>query len=350
MELFTEADSYPHSRFQCPACYVELFDLATRVSDDMDVLKYVMGYYAQPWYDMGYINKHEKNLDLYDEIKEVFGDKKATGIRIYEEMRTIRDTDLPDHFKGENQIMERWVSQASVIPTSVAIPTTYAGTGIFGMAFGENAKYLPESAFEKGLVLDLKAAEILQEKGIDVGLLKIGEAIPNAVERFDEYKTSTFLGDCIGYDIEINENTRVLSEFLMQEKTCPSVYLYENAYGQRFMVYAFKIEEMWCQSGTLLSYCRGMQLNDCAMWLGGKNFPVVCNNHPKLYCICKEGEKKVAAAYFNCHPDEIENAEIKTEHKIEKIRFINCSGKVVDGNITIDYIKPYGFAAVEFAK
>lgn len=349
-DLFTEADTYPHSRFQCPAAYAELFDLATRVSDDMDALKYVMGYYAHPEYEMGYINRHERNLKLYDEIKEVFGGKNAVGIRIYEEMRTIRDAELPETFAGENQIMERWFAQASIIPSSVAIPTTYEGDGIFGMAFGENGKYLPEKAFGRGLVLDLKAAEILQKKGIDTGLLNIGKKIIRAVENFDAYGTSTYIGNSIGYEIEINEKAKVLSEFVCGNKKSPSVYLYENEAGQRFMVYGFKIEEMWCQSGALLSYCRGKQLNDWAKWLGGEDFPVVCNGHPKLYCICKEDDSRTAAAYFNCHPDEIEKAEILAKHPVENVRFINCTGKTEGNKIIIDGIKAYGFCGVEFDK
>lgn len=348
-EVFTEADPYPHNRHQTPACYVELFDLATRVSDDMDCLKYMMGYYAEPWYDMGYINKHTKNLKLYDEIKAVFNDKKPTGIRIYEEMRTIKGAELPNEFVGEDQILSRWFQQASIIPTSVAIPTTYENeTGIFGMAFAENARYLPQTAFEKGLVIDLKAAEILQEKGIDVGLLSSEKIEGVVIERFDDYGTRTYLLDNAGYDINIKDKARALSWFEYEDKTTPAVYLYENTNGQRFMVYAIRIEEMWHQSGMLLSYCRGIQLNDCAKWLGGEDFPVVCNNNPMLYCICKENEKKTAAAYFNCHPDEIENAEIKVRKKAENVRFMNCSGHAENDRIIIDYIKPYGFAAIEF--
>ena len=48
------------------------------------------------------------------------------------------------------------------------VPTTYSGNGLCGIAFGENARYLESSAWEKGLILDASAARILSERGIDV--------------------------------------------------------------------------------------------------------------------------------------------------------------------------------------
>ncbi len=347
VEVFTEDDSYPRSRYVIPASVTELFDIATKVSDDLDALKYIINYTSEPWYETGYFNAHTENLSLYDEIAKAFNGKKAMGVRIYEEKRIIQNADLPDTFVGEDKILSRWFMQSSIIPSVNAIPTCYEGEGIFGMVFGEHAKYLPDSAFNKGLVLDIKAAEILQNKGIDTGLISKKHTEYKPTEYFFDYKTAvppccyTYV-----YDIKIKENAKVLSVYRHGDKKTPSSYIYENDKGQRFMVFAFSVEEVLPRTTDVLSYARGQQLADYAKWLGGEELPAVCIGHPMLYSIAKEDKKTKAFSYFNCHADEVKNAKIKLSFKAKNVKFINCTGhKEAEDTVVIDYIKPYGFAA-----
>ncbi|MEE1047970.1 MAG: hypothetical protein U0M60_11160 [Clostridia bacterium] len=352
IEVFAEADSYPHNRFEVPCSYVEGFDIATRVSDNMDTLKYVMGYYTQPQYEPSYANEHIAHLGLYDEIAKAFDNKEHIGIRIYEEMRIIENQDLPKKFIGEEPIRNYWMyNQASVIPTAAAIPTTYSGDGICGMAFGEQAKYLPDTAFNKGLIIDIKAAEILQANGIDVGLKSRKSLGYFPVERFEKYGTDIFI-QCYtnSYNIEISDKAEVISTYYYEGIETPSAYLYENEKGQRFMVYAFDMEEVHNRSGLILSYCRGRQLNDAIEWLSGEKMPVVCNGQPKLYCICKEDESEISAGYLNFHADEINNAEIKFANKAKSVRFINCEGEATEEGAVIKHIKSFGFAGIVIEK
>ena len=147
------------------------------------------------------------------------------------------------------------------------------------------------------------------------------------------------------YDVKIKENTKVLSIYRHDEKETPSSYIYENDNGQRFLVFAFSVEEVLPRTTDVLSYARGQQLVDYAKWLGGEELPATCIGYPMLYCIAKEDKKTKAFAYFNCHADEIKNAEITLSFKAGNVKFINCSGHYEGNNIVIDYIKPYGFAA-----
>ena len=79
----------------------------------------------------------------------------------------------------ERSIMRRMLfSSAQKLLSSSAIPTVYEGTGLCGICFGESARSLPSEALSGGLILDAKAAVILQEKGVDVGLLSC-ESLPN---------------------------------------------------------------------------------------------------------------------------------------------------------------------------
>lgn len=348
VEVFTEDDSYPRNRYVIPASVIELFDIATKVSDDLDALKYMIDYTSEPWYESGYFNAHVENLPLYEEIANVFNNKKAIGVRIYEEQRTIQNADLPDTFVGENKILTRWFMQSSIIPTVNAIPTCYEGEGYFGMVFGEHAKYLPESAFNKGIVLDIKAAEILQKKGIDTGLISKKHTEYKPTEYFFDYKTAV-PACCYTdvYDIKIKENAKVLSVYRHDGKETPSSYIYENDNGQRFMVFGFSVEEVLPRTTDVLSYARGQQLVDYAKWLGGEELPATCIGYPMLYCIAKEDKKTKAFAYFNCHADEVKNAKIKLSFKTKNVKFINCTGHLRDDSVVIDYIKPYGFASFE---
>ena len=53
-------------------------------------------------------------------------------------------------------------------------------------------------------------------------------------------------------------------------------------------------------------------------------------------------------AYLNINPDEIFDAEIVFSQKVKSVRFINCEGNLTaDNKAVIDYVKPFGFAAVE---
>ncbi len=347
IEIFTENDSYPRVRHNVPAAYVELFDQMMIATDNLPTLKYIMDYNNNPDYETGYLKAHLKNLQLNQELTEMFEDKSAVGIKIYQSMKTIQNADLPDTFMGEDRLMESWLYQSSRIPTANAIPTTY-DEGLCGMVFGESAKYLPDSAFEKGLVLDVKAAEILRDKGIDTGLISKSEINEYMVEHFYDSGYAPYLCAFTGaYAMEISENAKILSAYECEDAVYPGAYLYENANGQRFMVYGFSIENVLHNAGFIMSYCRGKQLNDAMEFLGGRRLSVVCNNQPMLYCVCKTNDKALAVAYFNCHADERENVEIELDFKPSGIRFLNCCGEYKDGKVIIDYIAPYKMAAFE---
>jgi hypothetical protein len=77
-------------------------------------------------------------------------------------------------------------SNAQAILTSNAIPTVYEGEGICSICFGENARYIDEKDVHGGLILDAAAAEILERRGFDVGLVSAERlAIPGGGEIFD---------------------------------------------------------------------------------------------------------------------------------------------------------------------
>ena len=365
IEVFTEVDSYPRERFHTPVAYTETFDLATRVSDDMANLKYMYEYTCQPDYERGYVDTHLRHLPLYREIDEVFGNKDAVGIRVYEHQRKLEGFDLPAFPDGEytprhnaeREIMRMTLfSSAQKLLTSSALPTTYEGDGICGIAFGENAKYLPAKALSHGLILDAKAAQILQAQGVDVGLVT-AETIPNpGMEIFDDGSgpNTQIFDTATVCRLTLKDGAEVLSRFLpldyySENPGIPAAYRYENAAGQRFLVYAFVGESQKDSSSLFWSYCRGIQIANQVPWLSrGVALPFLAHRQPHLYAIAKADKTRRAVAYFNCQPDRISDMIVTLSAPAKKVRFLHCEGEQVDATtLKIHLIQPFGFAAVE---
>ena len=357
MEIFTEADTYPRDRFNTPAALSECFDIATRVSDGMDALKYMYEYSNQPTYDRGYLTRHEENMPLYAEISKAFDSKTAVGVRVWDRVRKFEEADLPvitdrpfteaDERRIENLIF----SPGASMLTSLAIPTVYEGDGCLGIAFGEGARGVTEDNLGRGMILDAKGAQILEKSGIDTGLAKM-ELIPtNHLAKFPSGEDMLIFNSPTVARMELRPGTEILSRFYTFEQYSidwiPGAYRYENSKGQRFLVFGFSAEDQPDHSSLLRSYQHGKIIEENAAWLSGSDLPATCPGHPMLYCICKADEKEIAAAYLNIHPDRIKGASVRFGEDICDAAFINCTGKQISRReVTIDDIPAFGFAFV----
>ena len=130
-------------------------------------------------YERGYLSRHIGNLPLYQQIEKMFSGKKPLGVRVYETMDKITQADFTGIANPESYAANSFFSYGARMLTDNAIPTVYEGNFGVGIAFGENARHLPKEAFENGLILDIRAARILMEQGVDVGLESIGEEMNN---------------------------------------------------------------------------------------------------------------------------------------------------------------------------
>ena len=129
-------------------------------------------------------------------------------------MHKLAKATLPEKFNAstsQKQIMTKHIfSKAQKMLSVNATPTVYDGKGLCGIAFGENARYLTDEALNSGLILDIDAAEILQSKGIDVGLLDTKPLELNVLEDFGDglpVSVSWAVDLC---DVKINENAKVI--------------------------------------------------------------------------------------------------------------------------------------------
>ncbi|MBQ8850637.1 MAG: hypothetical protein IJ011_09925, partial [Clostridia bacterium] len=365
IELMAEGDTYPRPRFMCPASYLEGFDTALRAAGCMGgILKYAIDYTSSVDYERGYIKAHKRNRALYRSIDMMFGNKRACGIRVYESMRKVADADLDIYKNSGEGAQNMFFSMAARLLDCQAIPTVYEGDGTCGIAFGENARHLDESARKKGLIIDALAAKILYEQGIDVGIESIGKRVSTAVEYFYDYDERVTTYGVGSYDHKFNKNIRVLSEaryngtFSLMSKNADNIsvpisYTYENADGERFLV--LNVDMLDCTDTYIGRFMRvslrGRQIADNVEWLSGNKLPAYCGGNPLLYMIAKRGEDSLSVGLWNFFADPTFENVVELSEEYKEISFIGGASGRLDGNkVYLSDIPAYGFAAFEVKK
>lgn len=350
IEILAEGDVYPRPRFAVPSSYMELFDTALMADGGMDgIYKYALDYTSDPSYERGYVESHCRNNEVRRQIREMFSGKSACGMRIYENRKKFQNMEIPEAQEGKDSILSVFYSPAGKMTSSLSIPTTYHGLGTCGIVFGENARELTRDAMINGLILDLTAAQILQKQGIDTGLESIIRTIKPAEEYFIEDDTYVAAG-YTGCVTEINGKAQILSQYIYSEqgKTCsaPSSYYYENADGNRFLVFAF---DMYFNAETSFrSYTRARQLIRAAEYLSGTLLPASIEGCPDLYMMAKESaDGKMAVGLWNIYADAVYEPVITLSGDYKNIRFVNCQGKLEGNRVMLSQINAFTFAGFE---
>ena len=346
LEIFAEGDAYPRPRICCPASYLEAFDMAIRASGCTDgILKYGVDYCSEPGYENGYAIMHRRNKALYEGIDRHFGGKKNVGIRIYEYPQKTTEAVLPTLDGVRSRADHFLFSQAARVLAHNAIPSVYEGAGVTGMTFGENARHLPGEAFEKGMILDIAAAKILQERGVDVGLLDLGGKVYPAEERFLS-GNHVALNDARAYGITVSEKAEVLSA----GNGVPLSYRYENEAGQRFLVLNF-VSDIASKKGYIWKhYARGQQIAENIPWLSGEKLPAHTAGHPSLYMQCKEDEDSLTVGLWNLCPDPAFAPVVRLAQRFGSVQWLNTSGMLEGDTVRLEDIPPFGFVAFTVRK
>ncbi len=348
IEIISEGDTFPRPRSNCPASYLEGFDTAMRVAGCTEgILKYVFDYYANADYEDGYVRAHLKNEDVYKSLPDFFDGKVSCGIRVWEMQNKISPMEMPTKVNGTVKIEHLFFSKASRMLSHLAIPTVFEGEGVCGICFDENARTLPLSALKNGLILDIAAAEILTQRGVDVGLVSIGKGTKTGtLERFLHNNNHTFTRDMTIYDLRLKEGAEILSDTETAFGTFPVSYRYENEKGQRFLVLNFNTRDG--DPHLQYHYERGRQIAENLPYLSGKKLPAFTSGHPHLYLQCKKSEDgKCAVGIWNFFADEAENVKIVFDEEYKNCRLIRCEGSLSKDTLTLKTIPPFGFAAAE---
>lgn len=362
IEVFAEGDAYPRPRYNCPASYLEGFDTAIRASGCTDgILKYGMDYNSEPYYEQGYAKFHERNREIYKGIDEMFANKKHAGIRVYESMNKIADMEMETAVNKCADIEYMFQPKAARTLAHNSIPSTYEGEGVCGIVFDENARALPLSALKNGLILDIAAAEILTKRGIDVGIKKIGNGYNGQTERDLETgnKIYHYFDPITVFDCEFDQNIKTLSIMETEKGDITLSYLYENADGNKFLVFnansrpngeGRRKNTRFGSESVFRNYERSRQIAEFAEWSSGKKLPAYVYGCPEMYIQCKESEGKLSVGLWNFFADEAFDFEVQLSESYSKIRFLNCEGTLKGDRVMIKSIPAFGFGFFELEK
>ena len=336
IEIFSEGDTYPRPRHAVPASHLEIFDAALRADGGMNgILKYTMDYTASADYERGYINAHKKDEEDLLRISELFGTLPHAGVRIYESMKKIEDADYSKDVLTVDFIRYQFFSRAVRFLSHNSIPAAHKGPGCAGICFGENARTLDFSALEKPLIIDATAATILEERGIDVGLVEAGDRFMPGREHFpqnEEHIPLVYGSTKIPFasKVTLKEGTVIESEWIA-DQICPASYSYRNTYGQTFLVLC--MDAFACADEIYKNYARQKQFFDF-LEENNASVPARCDKHPDLYVLCKKDKDTLAVALFNCFADEIEDLEVKLSGEYLNLEIFRTEGVLNDtGNI-----------------
>lgn len=354
IEIMSEGDCYPRPRTNCPANYLEIYDMALRASGEFDgIMKYAIDYHSNVGYENGYIKMHEKNRPLYEKIDVLFGDKTTCGVRVYERMKKYEDMLIPESVEGTDRVVDLFFSPASKMLADNSIPTVYNGDGVCGIAFAENVTAVPTDVMKNGLIIDVRAAEILTEQGIDVGLINIGEKYTAIKEYFDFIDNQYTVNNTV-YNMKISESAKVLSHFISydssdkENKRSVGSYYYKNSDGQQFLVFGFAAYEQINQSENYCrSYMRSMQIKYATDLFGCEKLPAYAYGNPDLYIIAKKNNDSMSVGLWNIFPDEIDEPVIELDKEYTDIEFVNCTGRLEGNKVFLSELRPFGSSYFE---
>ena len=213
---------------------------------------------------------------------------------------------------------------------------------------GENAKYIDLASLKNGAILDVKSAQILQSRGVDVGLIS---ATPCAFARELFLSHNDSIPGIAHSDlqkIEVSDKAVIESVFLPDNT--PASYRYENTNGLRFFVMAFDSYTFKGNySGNYYNnYYRQEQLCNAIEWACGKRLPAVTYKNPNTYLLtAKNSDNSMAVAVANVYLDDIDELEITLDKEYSYVECSNASAKLVGNKVIIDHVPPYGFVLLE---
>ena len=347
-ELISEGDVYPRPRHRVPSSFLESYDTALRAAGCCDgIFKLMLDYNSSLKYETGYLSRHIANKETYSQISQMFDGKSEVGVRVYESLNKAADADFSDISDPEKYASDLFFSYATRFLCDNTLPTRYRGNDGVGIAFGENARALPSEALENGLIIDIRAARILMEQGIDVGIERIGNAIQNNMLYFPDQNEQVLAhyGEKVAYKIIPKKNARIVTYSLGASQKYADAFLYENANKQRFLVYAF--DAAFTSENRYRNYSTQKQLADAVEWLGGKKLPARCLGNPDLYMICKRNKNSLSIGLWNLFADDIPAPEIVLGERYRSARFVCCEGELCKDTVKLSGIAPYGHAFIE---
>lgn len=340
-DILSEGDTYPRDRHRVPAAYLEGFDMVLCADGQIGgILKYMELYVSSPRQERGYIDAHIHHAPAYCFLDKYFSKLPATGVQVFEPMHTISDANLCENFAPS------WISASLKFLCDNSIPHTFDEGEYPIMLFGESAGAVPLQQLKNGAILDIVAAGLLMERGVDVGITHVDDCDSPFMEYFirdDDF--IPFQGTAVLKRVTLQKGCLVDTFFETPGGRVPGAFRYENRAGQRFLVYPFDAEKSRGVVRLYRSYSAQRQLLESIEWLCGKELPAVCTNHPDVYLLCKEDETTLAVGLWNFCEDEMVSPEIRMKGVYSLRDSYGCSAGVDEKTLKINGTIPaYGYA------
>ena len=348
-ELLSEGDTFPRPRYFTPASYLELFHSALCAEKRMDgILKYIGEYTCHGTYETGYSRLASINKEKTEQIANAFNDTVKVGYRIFETQNKMSSME----FNGEDI---EFLEHGGGVPASIcamngaSIPYTFYGDEPV-VVFGDNARYLPESDYANGIVTDIVGAEILAEKGIDVGFVscnkkcsvrEVGEYYPVFKdEAYVNFKRKTDL-----FALKLKEKAEILTYCIVENEEIPLTYRYENN-GYKIVICCVDMMQARFALGFFQCYYKQRILADCYKWFKGEKLPAMCFDAPMLMPILGRKKTTLVIGLWNIFEDRLFNHKISLSEKYSSVKFIGCSGKLEGKSIVLENLNPFDYCAI----
>ncbi|MBQ6066733.1 MAG: hypothetical protein IJK89_07910 [Clostridia bacterium] len=343
IEMYSEGDTFPRPRHKTPAAYLEIFDTALRAAGCTDgILKYALDYGATADYETGYVAAAKRNAAAYEAVERMFGGLDCAGVRCYDKPDKYRTFDIPAHIVGTEKAQDLAFSATSRFLAANSVPTVYEGAGVIGAAFGDDALCVPQEALARGMILDASAAKRLTERGVDVGAAAFGEIVKIDAETYAADGERIAIPNAArAVTLTLADGAEVLSCYEKEDGTkTPLSYEYENADGQRFLVYAF--EGYFGEQDWFRQYTRQRQIDAFAKRCG-RRLPAFCPGHPELYVLAKTDGERLAVGLWNIFPDRMLSPTVYLDREYGRVEAFGCEAKLCGDRVTLTDIAPYDF-------
>lgn len=352
--LLDENDCFPRDERIVPVSYVEMYDKISLTLPELVRHKYILCFDPETS-SRAYMKAHIRNMPDDEKIIEMVKGMRPAGLRVYQAEHLLRTAELPASYPGDGRMMQMFSQpHAGIFAANNSVCTRYTGDGA-GIVFGDSARCLTEKELGAGLILDIRAALLLENNGVDTGLMK-AERIPSPdAEYFGKVQEKFSEPDGEFYRVFLKDEAKVLSYYEYEGKKIPACWEYENKSGQKFAVFAFSGTSVHGgitggEPITAFSPSRQAQLYDIYKFISGRSLPVFAKGYYGLniQCLVSSDENEMTLVMCNMSQDGFYTPEIELDEEYEIIRQLGKDEWTVNGTtLTCGFFPACTYAAVK---
>lgn len=345
VEIISEGDTFPHTRFFTNKTVLETYLLAARCAGIRNMLHYPFPFAASPDYEPIYVQATQEltpTMELLDQLlpqnvvakgmAPVMSFNNFANVPISERM-TQWERAWPDEPLAVQMLMQFGIPTAPYRQEDTQ-PVFLAGHNAYG--------YTPqqvEELLDRGAIIDATAAAWLVERGHDIGLQSV-EALP-FTPTFELYCDCPFSpvykdeqvwllspADASFCRLQPKENA-VIAGFFIDGETgarTPSCVAYSNGKRKVFIL-GFDVYNAREKSQVIYSVARAEQLRLVSGWLGAA---VYVENQEFLYTNAYQHENMQTICLVQTNMDPTDEIKIHIQSKpVDTIRFYDRNGQLL---------------------